>query len=77
MKSGQTTTPAEPEEEEADHRRDTGTVDLIALLKKSLGQKGAKLANVANDDKRADDAGSKVRKAATPKRKGSGSRRAA
>lgn len=76
VKSGQTTTPAEPEEEE-DHRRDTGTVDLIALLKKSLGQKGAKVANVANDDKRADDAGSKVRKAETPKRKGSGSRRAA
>ncbi|WP_437940923.1 Ku protein [Sorangium sp. So ce341] len=74
VKSGQTTTPAEPEEEEKP--RDTGTVDLIALLKKSLGQKGAKAANDASDNKR-ERAGAKPRKAETSKRKASGSRRAA
>jgi DNA end-binding protein Ku len=74
VKSGQTTTPAEPEEEEKP--RDTGTVDLIALLKKSLGQKGAKVANDASDNKR-ESAGAKPRKAETSKRKASGSRRAA
>ncbi|HTN92445.1 MAG TPA: Ku protein [Sorangium sp.] len=72
VKSGQTTTPAEPDEEE-DKRRDTGTVDLIALLKKSLGQKGGK---AANDDKEPSESSTKVRKTDTPKRK-SGSRRAA
>ncbi|WP_437626095.1 Ku protein [Sorangium sp. So ce321] len=73
VKSGQTTTPAEPAEEE-EKRRDTGTVDLIALLKKSLGQKGGKAAN--DDDKEPSESSPKVRKTDTPKRK-SGSRRAA
>ncbi|WP_437666283.1 Ku protein [Sorangium sp. So ce1182] len=73
VKSGQTTTPAEPGEEE-EKRRDTGTVDLIALLKKSLGQKGGKAAN--DDDKEPSESSPKVRKTDTPKRK-SGSRRAA
>ncbi|WP_437281568.1 Ku protein [Sorangium sp. So ce375] len=78
VKSGQMTTPAEPVEEE--HHRATGTVDLIALLKKSLGQKGGKVANDdAGDARRAPETGgkSRARKAETPKRKGGGSRRAA
>ncbi|WP_434047095.1 MULTISPECIES: Ku protein [Sorangium] len=72
VKSGQTTTPAEASEDE-DRPREPGTVDLIALLKKSLGEKGGK---AANDDKGSSDARPKVRKTDTPKKK-SGSRRAA
>ncbi|AUX41630.1 DNA repair protein [Sorangium cellulosum] len=73
VKSGETTTPAEPAGEDEDRGRQTGTVDLIALLKKSLGQKGGK---AANDEKEAHDAEPKVRKTDAAKRK-TGSRRAA
>ncbi|WP_437299702.1 Ku protein [Sorangium sp. So ce426] len=87
VKSGRTTAPTEPVEEER-HRRATGTVDLIALLKKSLGQKGEKAANDeakdgakngAKNGRNAPEEGgkSRVRKAEAPKRKGGSSRRAA
>ncbi|WP_437680847.1 Ku protein [Sorangium sp. So ce131] len=74
VKSGETTTSAEPAEEDEDRGRQTGTVDLIALLKKSLGQKGGK---AANDEKEAHEAEPKVRKADGAKRKAGGPRRAA
>ncbi|AUX21910.1 uncharacterized protein SOCEGT47_024060 [Sorangium cellulosum] len=73
VKSGQTTAPAESAGDEEDRRQRTGAVDLIALLKKSLGQKGRKGAR----DEGATDTRPKARRPEATKQKGGGSRRAA